>query len=184
MISLQLLEKLKKELLDDKESEKEEINEKSSETSSLDEIDKDKLIEQLKENNQMLYKRGILLTFLSIIILMIGFHQSYREGQKAARAEQATISQKVYDTLEDKINDKLNFPFKELLSQFNYFEKYLFDNYEIIDSKMYNEEIVPQIDEFFDVLNLVVDTGVYDYDSIFSQDTESDSNLMAKVYKK
>ena len=170
---MDLLEKNNEEKFEDSEFEKTEMNE-DLEREKNEEAAKDILIEELEEENKMLYKRGVLLTLVSLIILIVSSQQSYREGQKKAMTNQNVISEKVYDTLENEINSKLKFPFRELLSQFNFFEKYLFDNYEIIDTKEYDEKVVPIMDEFFEILN-------FGCDNMFPVD-ESNSDLVTKAY--
>lgn len=156
------------------------------ETDTNNELSKDELINQLMEDNKRLYKRSIFVVLFSVGIAFMGTHYGYEEAKRDAAKSYFEKTLKVYNYLQDKIDDNLKFPFHDLLSQFNNYEYYLMDNFDVFDSEEFSTDVEPAIDEYFDYFKLYANLtdSILDENNKSDNGEELDSLISAKVYKK
>lgn len=134
-----------------------------------EEKDKDKLIEELMNDNKRLYKRGILVVIMSFILGVMGTHYGYKEAKKDIEKQKFLDYLKIYNFLQDEIDEKLDYQLRGLLTQFNDYEYYLMNNTEVIDNEEAAEDIKEDIDKCF---------------SFFQNNLNSEDNLTAKEANK
>lgn len=153
--------------------EEEKVEEKTS---------KDELINELMEDNKRLYKRSIFVVLFSVALAFMGTHYGYKQAKKDAKSEYFEKTLKVYNYLQDKIDDNLHFPFHDLLSQFNNYEYYLMENFDTLSEEEFSSDVEPAINEYFEYFKLYTEPSLEEQ-SQYNNDTSSNLTV-AKVYKK
>ncbi len=114
---------------------------------------KDALIEELMQENEKLYKKGVLLAIISITLILFANYYRFKSGEQSAMEKQSIIHAKVYNLLQSKISKNVSEPLAKILNDFNYLQYFLNEFIDDIDMNEFISTIEPQIDNYLSMYN-------------------------------